>query len=617
MLVLSVGVSADGLSVVLDTGAQIIDTETLQPISEQRDTARSATTGIVSGAVYRIKNVGSGKYMNVHYGNDVNGTNIYQWTADGSTEQKFRVVYFANSDSYLIYAMCSSKRIVSVAHNNSNLANGQNIHLYSTGDDTAQRVHIVSLGQNQYRISMKANTNLHFAAYGDTNGTAGGTNATSAGNIYLSSYVGEMYQHWIFELVENPPNPVGYLDEVSSSKIGGWAYQTGLPDTPIDVHIYVKNNSTNKQKLFAVTANGYRSDLKNAGYGDGCHAFSYSMSWGNYPSGTYTVSAYGINVNGGTNSQLTNSPRNFTVRKATGTMDEMTSTFIRGWAWKPDAPNNSVEVHLYIRTSDGKTVFANVAVADIYRPDVAAAGYGTGYYGYSIPIDWSTLPKEELQVTLYAVDGSGENPTFYNGYYNNAPPHGAITLYGIKHSDTNDRKLYYTDAVKTGISNIGVTETRGLYVGTTATQALNNMKSSMIWVVHTHGWKQGVLFNHSTSGETSLLYENISSLAVNALAGERCVIFGTCSAGEGGEGAENMVNITHAKGAMTVIGWTTTTYVSQMNTWLEAFFVSSGGGNNIVTAVGEALEEVYDNYDDLGGLDAIYSAGSITQKLVS
>jgi len=42
------------------------------------------TSGITNGGIYNLKNVYSGKYLNVHMGYDVNATNVYQWSSDGS-----------------------------------------------------------------------------------------------------------------------------------------------------------------------------------------------------------------------------------------------------------------------------------------------------------------------------------------------------------------------------------------------------------------------------------------------------------------------------------------------------------------------------------------------------
>ena len=158
LLTLTVNASAETADIVqiendieiTDTVIETVDTELSTELISQDETisVASATSGIVSGAVYRIKNVGSGKYMNVHYGIDANGTNIYQWTADGSTEQKFRVVYFADSDSYLIYAMCSSNganRVLDVTDTGGNLVDGANIKLYDPDEPPSQQMVIISV----------------------------------------------------------------------------------------------------------------------------------------------------------------------------------------------------------------------------------------------------------------------------------------------------------------------------------------------------------------------------------------------------------------------------------------------------------------------------------------
>lgn len=579
-LSLSVGVSADDVSSspddiniestaatndgsVVDDNIDINSDSISTELIEGENSTRSQTSGIVSGAVYRIKNVGSGKYMNVHNGVDANGTNIYQWTGDGSTEQKFRIVYFADSDAYLIYAMCSSSgRVLDIYDPGGVLAHGENVKLYTATEPNSQLVKIVSLGQNQYRISMKTNSNLYLAAYGNSNGTSGGTTATSAGNIYLSNYVGEMYQHWMFELVENPPNPTGNLEEVSASRIKGWAYQTGLPDRAINVHIYIKNNSTGAQNTVALTANQYRADLQSAGYGDGEHAFNHTMNWCAYPSGTYTVSAYGINNNGGTNPHLPNSPRTFTVRKATGAMDEINDSLVRGWAWKPDAPNDSVQVHLYIRRTNGETVYQTATVANTYRGDLYNAGYGDGYHGYSIPIDWSSLPEERLKVTLYAVDGSNENPVFYDGYYENRLP---IYLIGVTDSEGIDYSTIAFDTnMETFCNNIGCSSVVKWYLSNDTNYNYQDaIRNSSYCLISTHGQKIGIewsmryIYNHPyTDAYGWYTTTDLGLLPDDYFSNTRCVLLLACKTAHGGESDPiNFASKLHSKGVKTVVGF--------------------------------------------------------------
>ena len=108
------------------------------------------------------------------------------------------------------------------------------------------------------------------------------------------------------------------------------------------------------------------------------------------------------------------------------------------------------------------------------------------------------------------------------------------------------------------------------------------------------------------------------ALAKDEFANERCVIYGTCNAGEGRDEENNMVNMTHSKGAMTVIGWEGVTGIAEMNTWLEEFLVSSGNGLSIYGAIISARTKVDKQYNGaFYGLDKIYYEGSDTQRLVS
>ena len=71
-------------------------------------TEAANSVGPVSGGIYYLKNQYSGKYLNVNLGKDANGTNVIQWSFDGSTEQKWKFVKNPSNNSWTIYAMCSS-----------------------------------------------------------------------------------------------------------------------------------------------------------------------------------------------------------------------------------------------------------------------------------------------------------------------------------------------------------------------------------------------------------------------------------------------------------------------------------------------------------------------------
>src|SRR5229473_5370483 len=67
-----------------------------------------------------------------------------------------------------------------------------------------------------------------------------------------------------------PPAPAlqGYIDEASRSRITGWVWNPQQPDSSIELELVDGDT-----RLARVTANHYRSDLRQAGIGDGRHAF--------------------------------------------------------------------------------------------------------------------------------------------------------------------------------------------------------------------------------------------------------------------------------------------------------------------------------------------------------
>ncbi len=170
--------------------------------------------GYTAGAVVRIKNVGSGKYLNVGLGVDANGTNVYQYSIDGSTEQKFKLRYIVAADAYVIGTMCSSdgnNRVLDIKRSGNALASGMNVQIYTVSDTTAQQFKFTHYGQGKYVITPKANTSLFLTANGNSNGSSSGKSSTSAGNVYISSMLGEEdglpvasnYQLWTIETVQN------------------------------------------------------------------------------------------------------------------------------------------------------------------------------------------------------------------------------------------------------------------------------------------------------------------------------------------------------------------------------------------------------------------------------
>ena len=156
----------------------IIAFSTLIIFSKPVDVFAAQTTGITNGGVYILRNAGSNKNVNVDNGLDYNGINVYQWSNDGSVEQRFRAVYDSTQDAYRFYSMASVNgryRVLDIVKSNGSVVSGCNVEIYAPVDAVAQYFKIVSLGNSKYKIVPKSNTNVALTAYGTSNGSASGT----------------------------------------------------------------------------------------------------------------------------------------------------------------------------------------------------------------------------------------------------------------------------------------------------------------------------------------------------------------------------------------------------------------------------------------------------------
>lgn len=64
----------------------------------------------------------------------------------------------------------------------------------------------------------------------------------------------------------------GFIDEAGPDDVAGWAQDVLAPETPVPLEIF-----SGGQRLGQVLANAYRADLRQAGLGSGCHAFTFAL----------------------------------------------------------------------------------------------------------------------------------------------------------------------------------------------------------------------------------------------------------------------------------------------------------------------------------------------------
>lgn len=181
-------------------------------------------TSVTNGMIYNIQNKASGKYLNVNLGTDANGTNVIQWTGDGSIEQKFRLVYVpvdynsTNIDAYKLYAMCSSKgagRVLDLLRKGGSasgpIESGCNVDIWANGSTVAendcQYWKVQNEGSGYFSIRLKYNQSLVLTSYGTANGSGAGTSPTSAGNVFVSTAGSSLTNNQLWKFVEVTGSP--------------------------------------------------------------------------------------------------------------------------------------------------------------------------------------------------------------------------------------------------------------------------------------------------------------------------------------------------------------------------------------------------------------------------
>jgi hypothetical protein len=200
-------------------------------------------------------------------------------------------------------------------------------------------------------------------------------------------------------LVGVPPR--GHLDDVSASgatvRMRGWALDPDAVD-PIDVHVYADGKGTPT----IIRADASRPDVGAAFPGSGsAHGFDATMT---LSPGRHNVCAYAINIHGGNGVNPLIGCIDVTVPPNTppfGTLDSVATlpgvAIASGWAYDPDVPAMSVDIHFYV---DGR--FAGRVNANASRPDVGAAIPGAGSaHGFS---GYLGVAPGRHTVCVYAID---------------------------------------------------------------------------------------------------------------------------------------------------------------------------------------------------------------------
>jgi len=106
-----------------------------------------------------------------------------------------------------------------------------------------------------------------------------------------------------------------------------------------------------------------------------------------------------------------------------GYCDGIKGEDIYGWAWRPDFPDQSVEIEIYL---DGR--LAQSALASSYRPDLRAAGIGHGRYGWKLP--FAPIPDDAHSISV--VVKSREGAPLVDGVFDHVVDLSAVDQHNVE-----------------------------------------------------------------------------------------------------------------------------------------------------------------------------------------
>ena len=140
---------------------------------------------------------------------------------------------------------------------------------------------------------------------------------------------------------QKSPKIDGNFDDIDLRGVSGWAYDANNPTLQVEVEVLVDGRVAGR-----VTASTHRSDLLDAGIGDGQHCFSLQLPHGLFDDQDHIIQIREVS----TGTQLPGSPRTFRGFCATNFDMSLDGTGLTGWASVPG--HDGTQLRLFAMESD-------------------------------------------------------------------------------------------------------------------------------------------------------------------------------------------------------------------------------------------------------------------------
>jgi len=175
----------------------------------------------------------------------------------------------------------------------------------------------------------------------------------------------------------------GSIDLLDQNELRGWVQDEASPGRTVSLVIY-----DNDREVGRTRARLFRKDLRDAGIGNGQHAFEFRFEKALSPRIKHVIrvrSQDGLDIPGSPKTLEAKSPTD-----APGKIDRFDRHAVAGWC--QDGLHSDVPVSLII--TDNDKLLGRV-LANLHRADLAAAGIGSGRHAFEFHFPHALSPAEK------------------------------------------------------------------------------------------------------------------------------------------------------------------------------------------------------------------------------
>ncbi|OMD36946.1 glycoside hydrolase family 5 [Paenibacillus borealis] len=251
--------------------------------------------GIISGAVYKLSAQHSGKNLDVAGGATSDGANVQQWTDNGNSQQKWKVIDVGGG-AYKLIAESSGKALDAAGPS----ADGANVQQWTDNGAVTQKWAIIDAGSGYYKLISKSS--------GKALDVAGGSSGDGA-KVQQWTDNGNAQQKWKFTQITTTSDtsaPTTPTNLISSSKTAtsvslAWAASTdNVGVTGYDIYngtALAGSSTTTSYTVTGLTANtAYSFTVKAKDAANNISAASTALS----VTTSATATTQGFYINGTT-----------------------------------------------------------------------------------------------------------------------------------------------------------------------------------------------------------------------------------------------------------------------------------------------------------------------------